>query len=182
MLSSKQIAELLEILKNRFESNVLRHRNLDWSDVQNKIEANPEKLVSLHQMEQTGGEPDVVDLGNMNGELLFIDCSPESPSGRRSACYDQEALDSRKHNKPQNSAINMASAMGIDLLDEDLYRKLQSFGEFDLKTSSWIKTPDDIRSRGGALFADRRYNHVFVYHNGAESYYASRGFRGLLRI
>jgi hypothetical protein len=181
-LSPEQRDELLNTLKNRFEDYMHRHHGLEWAAVQARLEANPDKLWSLNEMEQTGGEPDVVDYDQGTGAYLFYDCSAESPAGRRSFCYDREALDSRKSNKPDNSAMDMADAMGIELLSEDEYRALQELGEFDLKTSSWIKTPADIRELGGALFCDRRYDHVFVYHNGAESYYAARGFRGSLRI
>ena len=159
-----------------------RHQGLEWAAVQARLEANPQKLWSLHEMESTGGEPDVVGQDESTGEFLFYDCSAESPNGRRSVCYDREALASRKVNKPDNSAMDMAVAMGIELLSEDEYRALQKLGEFDLKTSSWVKTPPDIRKLGGALFCDRRFDHVFVYHNGAESYYSARGFRGSLRV
>jgi hypothetical protein len=159
-----------------------RHKDLKWSEVQAKLEAKSEKLWSLNEMERTGGEPDVVGLDPKTGDLLFYDCSPETPAGRRNVCYDREALDSRKTFKPENSALEMAAAMGIELLSEEQYRELQKLGQFDLKTSSWVVTPSDIRKLGGALFADRRYNKVFVYHNGAPSYYAVRGFRGLLRV
>lgn len=181
-LSQEQREQLLEILKARFEKNMNRHPGLEWSKVQAKLEANPEKLWSLSEMERTGGEPDVVGYDEKNGEYIFYDCAPESPIGRRSLCYDREALEKRKKHKPANSAIDMASAMGIELLTEDEYRALQQLGEFDLKTSSWVKTPSEIRNLGGALFCDRRYGHVFVYHNGAESYYSSRGFRGSLKV
>lgn len=181
-LSPKQREELLTALKARFEKNMNRHKGLDWAKVQAKLDANAEKLWSLSQMETTGGEPDVVGHDKKSGDYVFIDCSVESPKGRRSACYDREALDSRKENKPQNNALDMASAMGIELLTEDEYRELQKLGEFDLKTSSWVKTPPEIRKRGGALFCDRRYDQVFLYHNGADSYYAARGFRGSLRV
>jgi len=181
-LSNEQREELLATLKARFEKNIARHKGLEWANVQARLEANSEKLWSLHEMERTGGEPDVVGLDPETGEYLFYDCSAESPKGRRSLCYDREALESRKENKPKDSAIDMASAMGIELLTEEQYRELQKLGEFDTKTSSWVKTPPAIRKLGGALFCDRRYNTVFVYHNGAESYYAARGFRGLLRV
>ncbi len=181
-LSPAQHKELLTTLKTRFEKNMDRHKGLDWSKVQSKLEANPEKLWSLSEMERTGGEPDVVGFDKKTGEYTFYDCSAETPKGRRSVCYDREALDSRKEHKPANSATDMAAAMGIELLTEEQYRELQKLGEFDLKTSSWVKTPPDIRKLGGALFCDRRYNTLFLYHNGAESYYAARGFRGSLRV
>jgi len=186
-LSAEQSSALINILKDRFEKNPNRHKNLEWAKIQAKLEANPEKLWSLNEMERTGGEPDVlvpIAIGNdtNTGEYLFYDCSPESPKDRRSVCYDREALESRKENKPKNSAVTMASEMGIELLTEEQYRELQQFGNFDTKTSSWIQTPAEIRKLGGALFCDFRYNTVFVYHNGAESYYAARGFRGLLRV
>lgn len=177
---SEKKGALLKILKARFEKNMGRHEGIDWSEVEAKLEAKPEKLASLNEMEETGGEPDVV--GHDKGEYLFYDCSPESPTGRRSLCYDPTALHSRKENKPKNSVIEMAADMGIELLTEEEYRALQELGEFDLKTSSWIKTPSEIRKLGGALFCDRRYDHVFTYHNGAESYYAARGFRASLRV
>jgi len=173
---------LLNTLKSRFENNMHRHKGLTWEDVQARLTSNPEKLRSLNEMERTGGEPDVVGYDKKTGEFIFYDCSAESPSGRRSLCYDNEALKSRKEHKPKGSAVGMAEAMGIDLLTEEQYRELQTLGEFDTKTSSWIHTPDEIRKLGGALFCDRRYNHVFTYHNGAESYYAARGFRGSLRV
>jgi len=169
-------------LKARFEKNMNRHRGLEWANVQAKLEANAGKLWSLHEMERTGGEPDVVGHDKKAGEYIFCDCSAESPKGRRSVCYDREALESRKEQKPENSAGDMAAAMGIELLTEEQYRELQKLGTFDTKTSSWVKTPSDIRTLGGALFCDRRYDTVFVYHNGAESYYAARGFRGALRV
>jgi len=181
-LSPEQCAELLKAIKARFEKNMNRHQGLDWSKVLAKLEANAEKLWSLNEMERTGGEPDVVGQDPKTGQYIFIDCSAESPKGRRSLCYDQEALESRKEHKPENSAMEMAAAMGIELLSEEQYRELQKFGNFDTKTSSWVKTPSDIRKLGGALFCDRRYDHVFLYHNGAESYYAVRGFRGSLRV
>jgi hypothetical protein len=181
-LSSKQRGELLGTLKARFEKNMKRHEGLEWTKVQAKLEANAEKLWSLHEMERTGGEPDVVGHDKKTGQYTFYDCSAESPKGRRSVCYDRQALDARKENKPENSAMDMAAAMGIELLTEEQYRELQKLGNFDTKTSSWVKTPADIRKLGGALFCDRRYNTVFVYHNGAESYYAARGFRGSLRV
>jgi len=174
--------ELLKTLKARFEKNMSRHKGLDWEKVLAKLEANPEKLWSLSEMEETGGEPDVIAYDKKSGEYIFCDCSPESPKGRRSLCYDHEALEARKEHKPANSAVNMAAEMDIELLSEQEYRKLQELGNFDLKTSSWVKTPPEIRRLGGAIFCDRRYNAVFMYHNGAESYYAARGFRGLLRV
>jgi hypothetical protein len=181
-LSPAQRQELLTALKARFEKNMNRHKGLDWAKVQAKLEANAEKLWSLNEMETTGGEPDVVVHDKKSGEYIFYDCSAESPKGRRSVCYDREALEARKENKPKDSAINMAAAMGVELLTEEQYRELQKLGEFDLKTSSWILTPSDIRKRGGALFCDRRYDTVFLYHNGADSYYAARAFRGSLRV
>jgi hypothetical protein len=177
-LSSEQREELLRALKARFEKNMNRHRGLDWAHVQTKLEASPEKLWSLNEMERTGGEPDVVGHDKETGEYVFYDCSAESPKGRRSVCYDREALESRKKHRPENNAIDMAAAMGIELITEEQYRELQKLGNFDTKTSSWVKTPAEIRNLGGALF----YDHVFVYHNGAESYYAARGFRGSLRV
>ncbi|MDQ1002570.1 hypothetical protein QFZ28_002970 [Neobacillus niacini] len=181
-LSLEQREELLSTLKARFEKNTNRHEGLEWSKVQDRLETNPEKLWSLHKMEGTGGEPDVVGFDNETGEYIFYDCSAESPKGRRSVCFDREALDSRKNHKPENSVMDMAAEIGIELLTEEQYRELQKLGKFDLKTSSWVKTPADIRKLGGALFCDRRYETVFVYHNGAESYYAARGFRGSLRV
>jgi len=181
-LSPNQREELLKTLKSRFEKNMSRHKGLEWAKVQAKLEANPEKLWSLNEMEKTGGEPDVVGLDKKSGEYVFYDCSAESPKGRRSLCYDREALDSRKEHKPKNSVIDMAAAMGIEILTEEQYRELQQLGEFDTKTQSWLKTPSDIRKLGGAIFADRRYNHVFTFHNGADSYYAARAFRGSLRV
>ena len=181
-LSPKEREQLLGVLKARFEKNMNRHQGLEWSKVQAKLEANTEKLWSLNEMEKTGGEPDVVEHDKRTGEYILYDCSAESPNGRRSVCYDGEALKSRKEHKPKTSAIDMAAGMGIELLTEEQYRALQKLGEFDTKTSSWVKTPSDIRKRGGALFCDRRYDHVFVYHNGAESYYAARGFRGSLSV
>lgn len=181
-LSPEQREELLQTLKARFEKNMNRHAGLAWADVQAKLEANPDKWWSLHEMETTGGEPDVVGHDSQTGEYLFYDCSAESPKGRRSICYDQEALESRKEHKPANSAVNMAAEMGIELLTEEEYRGLQQLGKFDLKTSSWVQTPDAIRKLGGAIFCDRRYDTVFMYHNGAESYYGARGFRGSLRV
>jgi hypothetical protein len=181
-LSPELREELLRVLKTRFEKNMNRHRGLAWAEVQAKLEANAEKLRSLHEMERTGGEPDVVDHDKKTGEYIFHDCSAESPKSRRSVCYDPEALESRKEHKPEGNAIGMAAAMGIELLTEEQYRELQKLGNFDTKTSSWVKTPSAIRKLGGALFCDRRYDTVFVYHNGAESYYAARGFRGSLRV
>jgi Protein of unknown function (DUF4256) len=181
-LSAEQREELLRALKVRFEKNMNRHEGLKWAKVKVKLEANTEKLWSLAEMERTGGEPDVVGHDKKTGEYIFFDCSPESPKGRRSLCYDREALQSRKENKPADNAIDIAAAMGIELLTEEQYRELQKVGNFDTKTSSWVKTPADIRKLGGALFCDRRYNTVFLYHNGAESYYAARGFRGLVRV
>jgi hypothetical protein len=184
-LSSKQREELLKALKGRFEKNMSRHKGLDWAKVQSRIcgmEANAEKLWSLNEMEHTGGEPDVVGQDKKSGEYVFYDCSAESPKGRTSFCYDREALDSRKEHKPKNSVMDMATAMGIELLTEEQYFELQKLGEFDTKTSSWIATPADIRKLGGALYGDRRYGRVFVGHNGAQSYYAARGFRGSLRV
>jgi hypothetical protein len=181
-LLSEQCEELLKVLKARFEKSMNRHKGIEWAKVQAKLEANPEKLWSLNEMERTGGEPDVVGHDHKTGEYIFCDCSAESPIGRRSLCYDREALESRKEHKPENNAIDMAAAMGIELLTEELYRELQKLGNFDAKTSSWVKTPSEIRKLGGALFCDRRYDHVFLYHNGAESYYAARGFRGSLRV
>ena len=180
-LSPEQREELLRALKARFEKNMNRHKGLEWASVQAKLQANPEKLWSLHEMERTGGEPDVVGHDKKTGEYIFYDCSVESPKGRRSVCYDREALEARKEHKPKDSAVDMAAAMGIELLTEEQYRELQKLGEFDLKTSSWVRTPPEIRKLDGALFCDRRYDHVFVYHNGAESYYAARAFRGSLR-
>jgi hypothetical protein len=181
-LSSKHSEDLLDVLKGRFAQNMNRHKELEWSNVQSRLEANPEKLRSLNEMEATGGEPDVVDYDKNTGEFIFYDCSAESPKGRRSICYDRKALEARKEHKPEGNVIDMASAMGIELLTEEQYRDLQKLGNFDTKTSSWVDTPADIRKLGGALFCDRRYGHVFVYHNGAESYYAARGFRGSLRV
>lgn len=177
-----ELEELFEILKTRFEKNMNRHKGLEWTKVKAKLEANNEKLWSLNEMERTGGEPDVVGHDKKTGEYIFYDCSDESPKGRRSVCYDNEALESRKEFKPKNSAVGMAAEMGIEILTEEQYRELQKLGEFDTKTSSWLKTPSDIRKLGGAIFADFRFGNVFVYHNGAESYYAGRGFRGLLRV
>jgi len=180
-LNAKQHEELLRALKARFEKNMNRHNGLEWAKVQAKLEADPEKLWSLSEMERTGGEPDVVDYDEKTGEYIFYDCSAESPKDRRSICYDREALESRKEAKPKDTALDMAAAMGIEILTEEQYRELQKLGNFDTKTSSWVKTPPEIRKLGGAIFCDRRYDHVFVYHNGAESYYAARGFRGSLR-
>jgi hypothetical protein len=181
-LSPEQHEELLRALKARFEKNMNRHKGLEWAKVQAKLESNTEKLWSLNEMERTGGEPDVVGHDKTTGEYIFYDCSAESPKGRRSLCYDREALESRKEYKPENNAIDMADAMGIEILTEEQYRELQKLGNFDTKTSSWVITPADIRKLGGAIFADFRYANVFVYHNGAESYYAARGFRGSLRV
>lgn len=182
-LSPEQSEELLEVLKTRFEKNMHRHNDIEWGNkLQTKLGDYPEKLWSLNEMERTGGEPDVVGYDEKTGEYLFYDCSAESPKGRRSLCYDHEALEARKEFKPEDSAIMMAADMGIELLSEEQYRQLQNLGKFDLKTSSWVKTPPNIRKLGGALFCDRRYETVFVYHNGAESYYAARGFRGSLRV
>jgi hypothetical protein len=181
-LSPEQRKELLRGLKLRFEKNMNRHKGLEWAKVQARLQASTDKLWSLHEMERTGGEPDVVGHDQKTGEYIFYDCSAESPKGRRSLCYDREALEARKENKPENNAMDMAAAMGIDLLTEKQYRELQNMGVFDTKTSSWVKTPSEIRKLGGAVFCDRRYNTVFLYHNGAESYYAARGFRGSLRV
>jgi hypothetical protein len=181
-ISPEQGEELLKTLKIRFEENMDRHKGLEWPKIGAKLEAHSEKLSALNAMESTGGEPDVVSYDKRTGEHIFYDCSAESPKGRRSLCYDREALESRKEHKPKNNVVDMASDMGIELLTEEQYRELQKLGNFDMKTSSWLKTPADIRKLGGAIFADFRYNHVFVYHNGAESYYASRGFRGSLRV
>jgi len=181
-LSQEQREELLATLKARFEKNMNRHEGLEWATVQAKLEANPEKLWSLHEMEATEGEPDVVGQDENTGEYIFCDCSAESPKGRRSVCFDREALESRKKHKPENSVMDMAAAMGIELLTEEQYRELQKVGNFDMKTSSWVQTPAAIRNLGGALFCDLRYDTVFVYHNGADSYYAARGFRGLLKV
>jgi hypothetical protein len=181
-MKAKQRELLLAALKARFEENVNRHKGLEWAKVQAKLEANTEKVWSLNEMERTGGEPDVVGYDKKTGEFIFYDCSAESPKGRRNVCYDREALEARKEFKPKDSAIDMAAAMGIEILTEDQYRALQKLGNFDAKTSSWLKTPSEIRKRGGAIFGDRRYDHVFVYHNGAPSYYAARGFRGSLRV
>lgn len=181
-LSAEQQEELLNTLQTRFEKNMKRHDGLDWTDIQSRVEANTDKLWSLYEMERTGGEPDVVAHDKKRGEYIFYDCASESPRGRRSFCYDREALESRKKHKPENNVMDVADSMGIELLTEDQYRELQKFGEFDTKTSSWVKTPSEIRELGGALFCDRRYDTVFLYHNGAESYYAARGFRGSLRV
>ena len=180
-MNKKEREELLETLKTRFDKNVQRHKGIAWADVQKKLEANNDALESLHQMEETGGEPDVIGKSK-TGRFIFCDCSAESPKGRRSLCYDPEALASRKEHKPRDSAVAVASAMGIELLDEERYHDLQKLGEFDTKTSSWIETPSDVRERGGALYGDRRYGRIFIYHNGAESYYAARGFRGFLEV
>ncbi len=174
--------ELLDILKARFQKNMGRHKGLDWAEVQARLETNADKLWSLNEMENTGGEPDVVGQDQKTGEYIFFDCSDESPKGRRSLCYDGEALEARKENRPKGNALDMAAAMGIALLTEEQYRALQKLGPFDMKTSTWVKTPPEIRKLGGAIFCDRRYDTVFVYHNGADSYYAARGFRGLLRV
>jgi hypothetical protein len=181
-LSPEQLEELLRVLKDRFEENMNRHIGFQWASVQAKLEANTEKLWSLSEMERTGGEPDVVGYDKETDEYIFYDCSAESPKGRRNVCYDREGLESRKEHKPENNTIDMAAAMGIELLTEEQYRELQKLGNFDTKTSSWVKTPSDIRKLGGALFADRRYDNVFVYHNSAPSYYGVRGFRGSLRL
>jgi hypothetical protein len=181
-LTPKQREELLRILEARFEKNIKRHKGIEWAKVQSKLEANTEKLWSLNEMERTGGEPDVVGYDKTTGKFIFFDCSAESPEGRRNLCYDREAQESRKEHKPVNNAIDTAAALGIELLTEEQYRELQKLGNFDAKTSSWVKTPSDIRKLGGALFCDRRYDTVFVYHNGAPSYYAARGFRGSLTV
>ena len=181
-LSPEHRVELLEELRTRFEENMDHHKGLEWADVQAKLEANGEKLWSLAEMERTGGEPDVVGFDKTTGEYIFYDCSAESPGGRRSLCYDRQALEARKANKPENTALDMAAAMGIEILTEEEYRELQKLGKFDAKTSSWVKTPPDIRNLGGAIFCDFRYGTVFLYHNGADSYYAARGFRGSLRV
>lgn len=180
--SPENYAGLLKILEARFRENSSRHKGLEWDKVLTKLQTNSEKLDSLDQMEETGGEPDVIEFDKKTGEYIFVDCAAESPKGRRSLCYDHEALEKRKEHKPADSAVNMASEMGVEILDEDEYRHLQQLGKFDLKTSSWIKTPEAIRKLGGALFCDRRYDHVFTCHNGADSYYAARGFRGSLRV
>lgn len=182
VLSSEQKVELLTTLQNRFEKNMNRHKGLSWSDIQKKLESHPQKLLSLFIMEQTGGEPDVTGIDKKSDQFVFFDCSSESPKGRRSLCFDRAAWESRKTHKPKDNAMDVAKAMGVELLTEKQYRELQELGEFDLKTSSWVITPKDIRKLGGALFCDRRYDTVFAYHNGAESYYAARGFRALLRV
>ena len=182
VLTSAQSSELLKVLKSRFEKNGSRHKGLDWEGVKSRLDSDPAKLWSLNEMERTGGEPDVVGVDKKTGEYIFIDCSAETPKDRRSICYDREALESRKEHKPTGNAVEMANAMGIDILTEEQYRELQKTGSYDTKTSSWVKTPAEIRQLGGALFCDRRYDHVFVYHNGAESYYAVRGFRGILKV
>lgn len=181
-LTPKQIEELLNLLKSRFEKNLNRHKSIDWNKVEAKLKANKDKLWSLNEMEKTGGEPDVVNFDKKTDEYIFYDCAPESPVGRRSLCYDRKALDSRKENKPKNSAMELAASMGIEILNEEQYRQLQEFGNYDNKTSSWLQTPADIRKLGGAIFGDYRYGNIFIYHNGAESYYAGRGFRGMLRV
>lgn len=181
-LSSAQTAALLRVLKTRFEKNKHRHLEIEWANVQAKLEINPAKLWSLDEMELTGGEPDVIGYDEKTGEYIFCDCAPESPSGRRSLCYDLEGLESRKEHRPENNAIDMAADMGIELLTEAQYRDLHRLGKFDAKTSSWLQTPEEIRKHGGAIFGDYRYGHVFIYHNGAQSYYAARGFRGILRV
>lgn len=181
-LSADQVTALLQLLKERFEKNKNRHKGIDWNKVQERLEAHPAKLWSLEEMENTGGEPDVVGLDKKSGEYIFYDCAAESPKGRRSICYDAAALESRKENKPKNNALDMADEMGVNILNEEQYRELQQLGTFDLKTSSWIETPPAVRKLGGALFCDRRYDTVFLYHNGAESYYAARGFRASLRV
>ncbi len=181
-LSVKQQEELINTLKTRFEKNMNRHKGIEWNKVLAKLEPNPDKLWSLNEMELTGGEPDVIAYDKKSGEYIFYDCSEESPKGRRSLCYDSAALNSRKEHKPKNSAMDMVAEMGIEILNEEQYRELQKLGRFDMKTSSWVKTPDEIRKLGGAIFCDYRYDTVFVYHNGAESYYAARGFRGMLRV
>lgn len=181
-ISSEQSRELLHNLGARFEKNKTRHPHTDWHEVEKVLKSKPEKLWSLHQMEMTGGEPDIVELSGRGGEIIFVDCSTESPAGRRSLCYDAAALASRKENKPRHSALGMAGEMGVEILNEEDYRRLQSFGKLDTKTSSWLETPDAIRTLGGAIFGDFRYNQVFIYHNGAESYYAARGFRAKLRL
>jgi hypothetical protein len=182
MMSPGQREELLKTLKDRFEKNMNRHIGLEWAQVQARLEADPEKLSSLNEMERTGGEPDVVGYDTNTGEYIFYDCSAESPKGRRNVCYDREALEARKEFKPKDTALEMAAAMGIEILAEEQYRELQKLGNFDTKTSSWLKTPPEIRKLGGAIFADRRYDHVFVFHNGADSYYGVRGFRASLRV
>jgi len=181
-LLTEDVGELLKELGSRFEKNMDRHKGLEWANVQTKLDADPKKLGSLYEMERTGGEPDIVGFDQTTGEYIFFDCSTESPKGRRSLCYDRAAWESRKEHKPANNAIDLAAAMGIELLTEDEYREMQKLGEFDLKTSSWVRTPPDVRKLGGAIFCDRRFGRIFTYHNGAESYYAARGFRGWLRV
>lgn len=181
-MNAKRRSELLGLLEERFDENMKRHEGIEWAEVEERLKADPDKLRSLDEMETTGGEPDVVGRDSKSGEILFYDCSAESPAGRRSLCYDREALEARKKHKPENSALDLAAAMGVELLTESEYRKLQKLGSFDTRTSSWVQTPADIRERGGALFCDRRYGHVFLYHNGADSYYAARGFRASLRV
>jgi hypothetical protein len=181
-LTPKQIEELLNLLKTRFEKNLNRHKTIDWNKVEAKLKANKDKLWSLNEMEKTGGEPDVVNFDKKTDEYIFFDCAAESPAARRSLCYDRKALDSRKENKPKNNAMEMAASMGIEILNEEQYRQLQELGNFDNKTSSWLQTPADIRKLGGAIFGDFRYGNIFIYHNGAESYYAGRGYRGMLRV
>ena len=181
-LTAKEREELIGTLKKRFEKNMNRHKGVEWGKVEAKLKSKPYKLWVLSEMERTGGEPDVVGFDKNSGEYIFYDCSPESPAGRRSLCYDREALETRKENKPENNAVDMAAEIGVELLTEEEYRELQKLGEFDAKTSSWVKTPEDVRNPGGALFCDFRYTKVFVYHNGAQSYYAARGFRGSLRV
>ncbi len=181
-MKTQERQELLQALEARFEKNPDRHQGIAWTDVRTRLEGNPAALRSLREMEATGGEPDVIGRDTVTGHYTFCDCSAESPGGRRSVCYDREALESRKEHKPESSAVEMAAAMGIDLLTEEQYRELQKLGDFDTRTSSWVKTPSDVRALGGALFCDRRYGKVFVYHNGAQSYYAARGFRGALRV
>lgn len=181
-LPTEQREDLFKVLKSRFEKNMSRHKGIEWAKLHAKLEGNTNKLWSLNEMESTGGEPDVVGFDKNTGEYIFYDCSAESPTGRRSLCYDRDALKSRKENKPKNNAADMAAAIGIEILTEEEYRGLQKLGSFDTKTSSWVRTPAEIRRLGGSIFCDRRYNHVFVYHNGAESYYAARGFRGSLRV
>lgn len=182
ILSPEQREELLATLKTRFDKNKGRHKGIEWSAVLQKLESDPAKLWSIGQMEETGGEPDVTGFDKKTGEYLFVDCAAETPKGRRSVCYDREGLDSRKEFKPDNTAVDLAEAMGVEMLDEDQYHELQKLGDFDLKTSSWLKTPDDVRKLGGAIFGDKRYGRVFIYHNGAQSYYGGRAFRGMIRI
>ena len=181
-LSTEEREELFKVLKARFEKNIQRHKTIKWADVEARLKADPDKLYSLHLMEETGGEPDIVGVDSKTGAYIFYDCAAETPKGRRSICYDHQALESRKENKPKDSALGMATTMGIEILTREQYTDLQKLGVFDTKTSSWIRTPDDIRKLGGAIFADYRYGTVFIYHNGAESYYAARGFRGSLRV